>query len=174
LALYYLTALLVLAVDQLTKHGVLFYVSQRGILPQEYITSGKNILDLSYAFNPGAAFSIFPYQQKMLIVITLAAISAIVFYLYNSKDRRLMIRLSLALITGGALGNLVDRIHYGVVIDFLDLHWREIYHWPTFNLADVAICVGVGLMILHTVRASFEIDEKTTGADENKNLDLNR
>lgn len=173
MALYYLTALLVLAVDQITKHGVLFYVSQRGILPQEYITSGKNILDLSYAFNPGAAFSIFPYQQKMLIVITLAAICAILFYLYNSKDRRLIIRLSLALVTGGALGNLVDRVRYGVVIDFLDLHWKEVYHWPTFNLADVAICVGVGLMILHTIRASFDMNENQIIADRKNDLDLN-
>ncbi len=166
MTLFYLTAFLVLALDQITKQGILFYVSRRGILPQEYLTSGNHLIDLAYAFNPGAAFSLFPYQQKMFIIITLIALSGILFYLYHSHDRRFMIRLSLALISGGALGNLVDRIHYGVVIDFIDIHWKEAYHFPTFNFADVAICTGVGLLILHTIKSSFSEEDVSVPIDK--------
>ncbi|QDE93919.1 signal peptidase II [Myxococcus xanthus] len=114
-----------------------------------------------YVENPGAAWGIFgdlPEGARRLffLVVSLAAMGFIfVMYRRTPMEQRLA-RVSLALVTGGALGNFVDRLLRGYVIDFIDWHWRNQpgMRWPTFNVADVAISVGVSLMLLDSLRAT--------------------
>ena len=114
-----------------------------------------------YVENPGAAWGIFGdmpegVRRLFFLVVSLVALGFIfVMYRRTPMDQRLS-RLSLALVTGGALGNFTDRLMRGYVIDFIDWHWRNQpgMRWPTFNVADVAISVGVSLMLLDSLRAA--------------------
>jgi signal peptidase II len=106
--------------------------------------------NLVHSENPGIAFSIFAEgaskgRTLALVCVTVVAVVALGWMLYKAQDR--ISRTALALITGGALGNLYDRIHAGAATDFLDFYAGR-YHWYTFNLADSAICIGAGLLIL--------------------------
>jgi signal peptidase II len=141
-----------LLADQVSKYILLWFIQTRGIGYREYITSGRNLIDITYATNPGAAFSILPNQQKLFIIITLIAMAGIIVYLLKEKRSSQYKQIALGLIFGGAAGNLIDRITRGEVIDFIDLHWLEVYHWPTFNIADSAICIGVGILIILILR----------------------
>ncbi|NOJ80567.1 signal peptidase II [Myxococcus xanthus] len=113
-----------------------------------------------YVENPGAAWGIFGdlpegVRRLFFLVVSLAAMGFIfVMYRRTPMEQRLA-RVSLALVAGGALGNFVDRLLRGYVIDFIDWHWRNQpgMRWPTFNVADVAITVGVGLLLLDSLRA---------------------
>ena len=93
------------------------------------------VVSCTYVLNPGAAFGFLEYQRAFFVVITLAAAGAI----FLLRDQ---IRLGTGLFLGGALGNLIDRIATGYVIDFVDFHF-----WPVFNVADIFICLGVGLIV---------------------------
>lgn len=112
-----------------------------------------------YVENPGAAWGLFGnlpegVRRAFFHVVSLAAL-AFIFLLYRrtALEQRL-VRVALALITGGALGNFLDRLIRGYVIDFIDWHWRNQpgMRWPTFNVADAAICVGVAFMLLDSLR----------------------
>lgn len=114
-----------------------------------------------YVENPGAAWGIFGdmpdgVRRLFFLVVSLVALGFIfVMYRRTPMEQRLA-RLSLALVTGGALGNFVDRLLRGYVIDFIDWHWRNQpgMRWPTFNVADVAISVGVALLLLDSLRTA--------------------
>ncbi|MDP4088064.1 MAG: signal peptidase II [Bacillota bacterium] len=112
----------------------------------------KNYFDLQYVENRGAAFGILQDKQIILGLITLAVVIGIIFYLVKNKPTSRILRLSLALIISGALGNLFDRFYYKYVVDFLLFHWREVYSWPNFNAADILVVVGTLLMALYIVR----------------------
>ncbi len=144
-----LVSFAVLFFDQLSKLWIVKHVHTQGISQREYITSGNNIIDLSFATNPGAAFSVLSGQRIFFIIMTIIALLGILFYLFKQKNAHITFYWGLALVFGGALGNLIDRIRIGEVIDFIDLHWQEVYHWPTFNIADTGICTGVGLLIIY-------------------------
>lgn len=108
------------------------------------ITLINNFLYITYVRNPGAAFGLFPYQTAFFIIITLV-VAALILYYYRilSEDHR-WLRFSLALQLGGALGNLIDRIRGGYVIDFINFTvWP-----PVFNLADSAIVIGIGIFLI--------------------------
>lgn len=119
--------------------------------------------NLRLAGNKGAAWSIFRdlpdgLRVPFFVVISVVAIGVIV-HLYRKADNKLMLT-SLALILGGALGNLIDRVRLGFVVDFIQWYWKTFY-WPTFNVADIAISVGVGLMIVDMLRQTArEMAEK--------------
>lgn len=102
---------------------------------------------ITYVRNIGAAFSIFEGQRTMLAILALVICAVIVHMLYRSTRQQKLENFSLSLILGGALGNLFDRLYHGFVIDFLDVNFGD-WHYPTFNIADCAICVGIGLFIL--------------------------
>ncbi|MDR1310175.1 MAG: signal peptidase II [Deltaproteobacteria bacterium] len=112
-------------------------------------------LNLVLAHNPGAAFSLLSGdgQAQGLKMAGLALLSMIpLFWFYRlARDRGTLV--SLGLVVGGALGNVHDRLRYGAVVDFLDFHLGD-RHWPAFNVADAAICVGLGLLIALTVRSA--------------------
>lgn len=87
-------------------------------------------------------------RRPFFLLVSVAAIAFIMTLYRRLQPRQRALQWGLPLVLGGALGNVFDRIRYGHVIDFIDLHYKDRYHWPTFNVADVAICVGVGLMAL--------------------------
>ena len=114
-------------------------------------------LRLTYVRNRGAAFGILsdaelPYQSALFSLLSLAALSAIALYAWRLPAQSRLPKTALALIIGGAVGNLVDRMRLGYVIDFVDAYVGP-HHWPAFNVADSAITVGVCLLILDMVLA---------------------
>ncbi|NOK02523.1 MULTISPECIES: signal peptidase II [Myxococcus] len=131
--------------------------SYRVLRPYRFI---EDYWHFRYVENPGAAWGIFGdmpegVRRLFFLVVSLAAMGFIfVMYRRTPMDQRLA-RVALALVTGGALGNFVDRLLRGYVIDFIDWHWRNQpgMRWPTFNVADVAISVGVSLMLLDSLLA---------------------
>ena len=109
-------------------------------------------LRLTYVRNRGAAFGILsdadlPFQAALFSVLSLAALFAIGLYAWRLPAESRLPKTALALIMGGAVGNLIDRMRLGYVIDFVDAHWGP-HHWPAFNVADSAITMGVVLLVL--------------------------
>jgi signal peptidase II len=113
-------------------------------------------LNLQYAENCGGAWGLLHGTRESLrkpffLLVTVGAV-LFILHLYRSLEQgQRAMRVALPLVLGGAIGNLVDRIRLGYVVDFIHAHWREKYHWPTFNVADIAITVGIGLMLLEYV-----------------------
>lgn len=134
----------ILILDQATK----LYVDARFAL-YESVPVIPGWFHLTYIRNQGAAFGILSNSAvRVPFFITVAAIALLVilWYLRSLRDDQKLAAFALALIFSGALGNLIDRVRLGEVIDFLDVFWRH-NHWPAFNVADSAICVGVTLLI---------------------------
>jgi signal peptidase II len=136
------SAAIVLA-DQLAKWAAL-----SSLRPGEPVAV-TGFFNLALVFNRGAAFSFLAdapgWQQPFFIAVALSAAAIVSWMLWRYPARRLLCA-GLALILGGALGNLWDRVAYGHVVDFLDLHAMG-WHWPAFNIADAAISVGAGILI---------------------------
>jgi len=112
---------------------------------------------LSYVRNTGAAFGVLAaapagIRLPLFFAVTLAAVGALVSFLRRTPPDERWLVGALGAVLGGALGNLVCRVRYGEVIDFLDVHWGAL-HWPAFNIADAAITVGVAVVMLHGLRA---------------------
>ena len=110
------------------------------------------LFNLTLAFNPGAAFGLWsnlsdPLRHLVLGLTILLALTVVFIFLRQTAARGWGPQTALAGILGGAIGNVVDRLRYGRVVDFLDFYWSP-YHWPAFNIADSAICVGVIVLIL--------------------------
>lgn len=107
--------------------------------------------NLTYVRNAGAAFSFLSgaggWQRWFFATIAVAISSVLTIWLYRLKANETLLAIALSLILGGAIGNLIDRLAYGYVIDFLDVYYQT-WHWPTFNVADMAISLGVFLMLL--------------------------
>jgi signal peptidase II len=136
---------LVILFDQLTK----LYIDRTFAL-YESVTVVPNFFEITYLRNRGAAFGILadsPLRVPFFIVASLAAVAVIFWYLRQVGRDQVVQQIALGLILGGAVGNLVDRVRLGEVIDFLYFHWYQ-YYWPAFNVADSAICVGVGLLLI--------------------------
>ncbi len=134
-----------LAVDQLTK---LYIHANMGLY--QSIPVIKGFFNITYLRNRGAAFSFLSdasWRLPFFIMVTLVACCVILLALKKMHHEQRMAQVALAMIFSGALGNLIDRVRIGEVIDFLDLYWKN-YHWPAFNVADSLICVGVALTAL--------------------------
>ncbi|HVL75283.1 MAG TPA: signal peptidase II [Noviherbaspirillum sp.] len=141
-------AALIVLVDQITKVSITQFFSYGESRP---VTGFFNLV---LAHNPGAAFSFLAgaggWQRWFFTGIAVVAVVTILFLLKRHSGQR-MFCWALALILGGAIGNLIDRTVYGYVIDFLDFHVAG-WHWPAFNVADMAIVGGAGLFILDELR----------------------
>lgn len=138
-----------LLVDQATK----LYVDRVMTLHQS-IPVIDGLFSFTYLRNRGAAFSFLSeasWRLPFFIVVTLIAAVVILVALKKMRDDQKLAQISLAMIFSGAIGNLIDRVRLGEVIDFLDVYWRT-HHWPAFNIADSLICVGVALVALDMVR----------------------
>ena len=140
-----LLAAAVLALDQAAKAAAV-----RAFAGGDPLGIVPGFFDLRLVFNDGAAWGMLAGRQWLLVAVSAAMLAAL---WWNRRElaaaRRT--RLAAGLLAGGVAGNLVDRALRGRVVDFIDLHWREAYHYPTFNVADAAICVGVALLLIHAV-----------------------
>jgi len=134
---------LLIAVDQLTK-----YVARTG-LDDRVITIIPACFEFTYLENRGAAFGIFQSRRFILIGLTSIVIVILIVYLLKKKHANPWMKASLILIIGGAIGNLIDRVANGYVVDFLHFYIGDVFDWPVFNFAD--ICVVIGTMILAAV-----------------------
>ena len=139
-------ALLALLLDQLTKFWVLAAIPEH-----KAITVIPGLLDLVNIRNRGAAFgflnrSDIEWQFWLFLLATLVAVVAIILLVRTAQEQPWLFR-GLGLVMGGALGNLIDRIRFRAVVDFLDIYVGD-WHWPAFNVADMAICIGAGLACL--------------------------
>lgn len=114
----------------------------------------SNFFNIVRRTNPAAAFSLGPENPGFYVLATLTGLSIIIWFLKSVRPDRYLPVLGLGAVAGGAVGNLIDRLYMGEVRDFLDVHWYWRYHWPAFNVADAAICVGVGIILYETLRSS--------------------
>ncbi len=109
--------------------------------------------NLTYVRNEGAAFSFLSdaggWQRWLFAGLAFAISIMITIWILRLGKQELLLAVALSLVLGGAVGNLIDRVAYGYVIDFLDVYYKD-WHWPAFNVADSAICLGVGLMLLES------------------------
>lgn len=153
----------VIVLDQITKGILLFLITGSffavgphwTVVPMPYLMAQvTNFFNVVFTWNPGSAFSLFrglgDSLPWVIILGTGIIIGLILYYLF--KRAQSYERVPLILIAGGALGNLIDRIRFGAVIDFLDLHYGA-WHWPAFNVADICISVGVMLYVLNWLLA---------------------
>ncbi len=140
-------SLIALVLDQWTKiavDGSMRLYESIAVIP------GFN---LTYVHNTGAAFSFLSeasgWQRWFFAAMALIISTILTVWLYRLKEHQTLLAIALSLVLGGAIGNLIDRVAYGYVIDFLDVYYQT-WHWPAFNIADSAICVGVFLMVLES------------------------
>jgi signal peptidase II len=112
----------------------------------------KDFFDFSYVENRGAAFGIFQNRVIILSIVTLIVISGMIFYLIKHRNDSILFKISLALIIGGAIGNLIDRMYYKYVVDFIMFHYKDIYYFPNFNVADMMVVVGTALLALYIIK----------------------
>mgnify|MGYP006305004031 FL=1 len=142
----WIVAVVVLGLDQATK-----WLVQQALVYGESIPVLPPVFNLVRAHNEGVAFGMLSgaggWQIPLLLVVTTGVVIALGVWLARLGRRETGTRLALALILGGAVGNLIDRARFGHVVDFLDFHWREVYHYPAFNVADSGITVGAVILI---------------------------
>ncbi|MGH9316355.1 MAG: signal peptidase II [Thermoanaerobaculia bacterium] len=151
-AAYFLVTLFVLVLDQWTK-GL---IARAFDVHQSRAVIG-GFFDLTYVRNTGAAFGLFASVDSSVKAVLLNSVAVLVFlvvsaYALRSSHRSVRLQVGFSLILGGAVGNLLDRVRFGYVVDFLDFAISG-HHWPAFNIADSAICVGVGLLFLDMLRS---------------------
>ena len=148
---YLLVSLAVLALDQWTK-----WLIERSFAPHSSHEIVPGFFHLSHVRNTGVAFGLMPAQGEfwstaLLALLGLGALGFVSwFFLHTPREDRLLLS-ALSLVLGGAVGNLLDRLASGAVTDFLGVYLGS-YRWPDFNVADSAICVGLGLMLLDSFR----------------------
>ncbi|WP_348945017.1 signal peptidase II [Chitinibacter sp. FCG-7] len=142
-------ALIVLILDQITKHWIeaVFEMHQiKTIIP--------GFFNLTLAYNPGAAFSFLAdaggWQRHFFTGLALV-VSVVIVFLLKKHEAERRYATSLALILGGAIGNAIDRMVFGHVIDFIQFHYQS-WYYPSFNIADSAICIGAALMVIDSFK----------------------
>ena len=160
---YYIIALIVFLIDQGTK----WIIATKLELYEQVPVIGDFFLITSHR-NTGAAFSILENKRWFFIIVTTIVVAGIIWYMQKIKHQKgVILPLGLSLILGGAVGNFLDRLLTGEVVDFLQFNFGS-YTFPIFNIADTGICVGVGFVLLDallTVKHEKEL-EKAHGQDD--------
>ena len=148
---FLLVALLVIIFDQLTKYYVVsnFYLG-------ESVPVIENIFHWTYILIPGAAFGMFEGNRWFFVIIAIGVLVGIWYMKDEINEGGWMMQYGAALFGGGAIGNLIDRARSGLVIDFFDFRI-----WPVFNVADIAICVGVAMILWKVLQTEFLTNEKS-------------
>jgi signal peptidase II len=166
--LFTVLAAIVVALDQWTKVLARTHLAPLGRAHKVVV---EGFFNLRYSENSGVAFGFLqtlPGGRILLTVVALAAFGLVVYYLHKTAAHHLRMHVALGLIGGGAIGNLIDRITLGRVTDFIVWHYKQ-HEWPAFNIADAALCVGVGLMALDMFRP-----EKQASSDSQASPDKQR
>ncbi len=148
--MYFIIIALIVFIDQLTKYQIRENLELNASIPVI-----NDIFHITYIQNRGAAFSLLMDKTEFLIAIQMLIVTAILVYLLKrrKKDHRLLL-LSISLIAAGGIGNLIDRVINGYVVDFLDFRI-----WPIFNAADISVCVGCGLLISFVLLIEPKLDK---------------
>jgi len=148
---YFFLVLIIVGLDRWTK----WLIHSRLLLNQTILII-DGFFNITYVRNTGVAFGILdpvslPLKSTLLALLSLAAIAGVILYSWRTPVSKTLLQVALNLILAGAVGNLYDRINYGYVVDFIEVYFRN-YRWPSFNLADSAITIGVGLLALELFR----------------------
>jgi signal peptidase II len=149
---------LVLVLDQFTK-----YLVEKSIRMYDVIPVLPGFFNLTHVRNKGAAFSLFStmpgwFRSAFFITVTLVAVAALAVLIRKTGERLLVVAFSL--IAGGAVGNVIDRMRFGEVVDFIQWYYRSFY-WPSFNVADSAISIGVGLLVIDMIFKKPQVGESS-------------
>ena len=153
----FIIAILVIVADFYTKYLVYTHMALH-----ETIELPVKFIQLTYVQNFGGAFGIFQHQKLFFIVAAAVAVTCVLYFFDDIKEMGRLSFVSASLIFGGAIGNLIDRIRFGYVVDFLDLRW-----WPVFNVADIALTVGVFLLFIEVIRFGRNLSDE----DKQENAD---
>lgn len=137
-------ALAVIAADQVSKWAMIGILSAE---PGEIIVIIEGFFALHLIHNPGAAFGILPRFNHLFVFLSILTVAVLLIFYKSLFAAGRLSRIAAGLILGGAIGNLIDRVRFKQVVDFLDFQFGS-YHWPAFNIADSAICVGVALLLV--------------------------
>lgn len=140
--------LAVVILDQFSK-----YIVVENMALGESIPIIEEVFHLTYILNPGAAFGMFAHNRLFFIAIAVVVISIIIWARREILASPWEVKAGCGLFLGGAIGNLIDRVRQGLVIDFFDFRI-----WPVFNIADIAICIGVGLIIWNLLKTELKRD----------------
>ncbi|CAM3187367.1 signal peptidase II [Sporolactobacillus spathodeae] len=152
--IYYLLALLIVLLDQISK-----WLVATKMAIGESIPMIPNIFYLTSLRNKGAAWSILEGQFIFFFIITIAVLIVVIYYLQKIGRHDRLLGTSLSLIIGGTIGNFIDRIFRGEVVDFIHVYIIR-YNYPVFNLADSSLFIGVALLLLYLIRDSLKKDRK--------------
>lgn len=136
----------VVMLDQITKYMIVSNMTEGMSIPII-----DQVFHLTFVLNPGAAFGMLEHNREFFIIMAIVVLMFVVYMRKKILEEPLPIQLGIALFVGGALGNLIDRMKTGLVVDFFDFRI-----WPVFNVADIAICLGVGVMIWSIIREELK------------------
>ena len=157
-----LVAPLMVVADQFTKLVIHSYMK-----PYEVITIMQGYLNIYYAQNYGLAFGLFSDKLGasstwIFLAITIVALAIIIHLFFRTEDKAVLLPMALSLVLAGALGNLIDRFHWGYVVDFIQMYFvsksppYNAHYWPTYNVADISISAGIVLLIIDSFRPQRE------------------
>ncbi len=157
LVFYYLTALFIIILDQITK-----WLIVKNMYIGESIPVIDDFLYITSHRNRGAAWGILQGQMWFFYVITVIVIIGLIYYLHKAAKGKMLLGISLAFMLGGAIGNFIDRVFRKEVVDFIHSYIFS-YNFPVFNIADSALVIGVGLLMIQMIREERQSKEKTYG-----------
>lgn len=141
--IYLILALAYVLFDQLTKWLIV------GNIPYASGIKICDYLNIVHVTNTGVAFSMFQGVNHIFSILTLLVVSGVIIYIFKYKHELTKLQIhAMILVVAGGIGNLTDRIFRGAVIDFIDVGYKNIYRWPSFNFADSCVCIGVALFII--------------------------
>ena len=148
--IWYALSLLVLILDQFTK-----WLAQTNLTFHEPVPVIEPVLNWTLAYNYGAAFSFLAdaggWQKWFFSGLALVMSLFLIVYLIKAPRNAKLLSIGLALVLGGAVGNLIDRLLHGHVIDFIHVHYADVWHYPIFNIADMGICIGVSMIVIDMI-----------------------
>lgn len=151
--------------DQSTKYYV-----QKALRLHESVVVIKDFFSLTYVRNPGAAFGFFAtqtaqFRSVFFLSVSAVALTLLIFFFLQAPKDDILALIAISLLFGGAIGNLLDRLRMGEVVDFLDFYIGQ-FHWPAFNVADSAITVGISLLMFSLFLQKKEIPERASEVPE--------
>ena len=141
--LYFILPLIYVAFDHITKFLVIQKIPYRSYIK---INDYFSIVNVS---NTGVAFSMFQNNNIFFVILVSLVIISLIYFIYKNRNELTKLQIhSLLLILAGGIGNLIDRLFRGAVVDFIDVGYKQVYRWPAFNIADSCVCIGVTLFII--------------------------
>ena len=150
-----------IVIDQVTKVLAVLWLD-----PRNPIVLIPNILNFTFVKNEGAAFGLFQGKLYIFLIAAIIAVFTILRYVRKIPREEVWLRTGMALLFSGAMGNFIDRVRLGYVIDFIDLHWYH-HHWPVFNIADLVIDVGVFMILVKFFKPSQPAEDSMPEEDRN-------